>query len=247
MNGCRIALLLVVIGLFAPCARAAQRQVLLGHVPAAVTGLTPSGRLPVSQSMNLAIALPLRNTEALAGLLKDLYDPASPLYHQFLTPEQFTERFGPAVEDYAALAAFAKSNGLEVTATHPNRALLDVKGSVADVEKLFHVSMRVYPHPTEARTFFSPDVEPSVDAPVQILRISGMDSYWLPHPMHHSVPADRARNAAPNAGSGPSGSYRGYDFRKAYAPGVTLDGAGQKVGLLQFDGYYSNDIAAYVS
>ncbi len=30
-------------------------------------------------------------------------------------------------------------------------------------------------------------------------------------------------------------------------PGVTLNGAGQTVGLLQFDGYYSNDIATYES
>ena len=28
-------------------------------------------------------------------------------------------------------------------------------------------------------------------------------------------------------------------------PGTTLTGAGQMVGLLQFDGYYANDIAAY--
>ena len=37
----------------------------------------------------------------------------------------------------------------------------------------------------------------------------------------------------------------GNDFRAAYAPGVTLDGTGQKVGLLEFDGYYASDITAY--
>ena len=44
-----------------------------------------------------------------------------------------------------------------------------------------------------------------------------------------------------------SGSYFGDDFRNAYVPGMTLTGAGQTVGLLQFDGYYSNDIAAYAA
>ncbi len=37
----------------------------------------------------------------------------------------------------------------------------------------------------------------------------------------------------------------GSDFRKAYLPGVTLTGAGQTLGLLEFDGYYTNDIASY--
>ena len=34
----------------------------------------------------------------------------------------------------------------------------------------------------------------------------------------------------------------GNDFRAAYVPGVTLTGAGQTVGLLQFEsGFYQND------
>jgi len=39
----------------------------------------------------------------------------------------------------------------------------------------------------------------------------------------------------------------GKDFRAAYLPGVTLTGAGQTVGLLEFDGYYASDISTYES
>ena len=39
----------------------------------------------------------------------------------------------------------------------------------------------------------------------------------------------------------------GNDFRAAYVPGVTLNGAGQMVGLLQFDGYTASDITYYES
>ncbi len=39
----------------------------------------------------------------------------------------------------------------------------------------------------------------------------------------------------------------GDDFRAAYVPGTSLTGAGQTVGLLQFDGFYPSDIAAYES
>jgi subtilase family serine protease len=41
------------------------------------------------------------------------------------------------------------------------------------------------------------------------------------------------------------GSYIGNDFRDAYAPGVSLDGSGQLVGLFELDGYYPADIATY--
>ena len=46
-------------------------------------------------------------------------------------------------------------------------------------------------------------------------------------------------------GSGPGGLFAGKDFRSAYAPGTTLDGTGQRVGLLQFDGYNGRDITNY--
>lgn len=47
------------------------------------------------------------------------------------------------------------------------------------------------------------------------------------------------------SGSGSEGLFVGADFRRAYVPGLTLTGAGQIVGLLELDGYYSNDIVTY--
>jgi len=197
--------------------------------------------------MNLALALPPRHQDALTQLLHDLYDPASPRYRQYLTPAQFAEQFGPTQEDYQALINFARLNGLKVTATHPNRVLLDVEGAVPDIERTFNITLRTYQHPTEGRIFHAPDVEPSVDAPVALLDISGLDDYSIPRPHLKRRPAGlkQANNATPNSGSGGSGGYAGGDFRAAYVPGTALTGAGQSVGLLQFDGYYASDIAAY--
>jgi subtilase family serine protease len=227
-------------------AQSVQMQSLQGHVPAVVAGLQPVGRLPSTNVLHLAIALPLRNRDALANLVQRLYDPASPDYHHYLTPDQFTGRFGPSQEDYQALSNFANANGLTVTATHPNRTLLDVSGSVADVEKTFHVVLHVYQHPTEDRTFFAPDVEPSLDLTVPVLHIGGLDTYALPRPAWLKVnAANNGGNPNQLSGSGPSGNYMGYDFRAAYAPGVTLTGAGQNVGLLECDSFYPNDIRSY--
>jgi hypothetical protein len=197
--------------------------------------------------LNLAIGLPLRNQQELDTLLQQLYDPASPNYRRYLTPEQFTERFGPTEKDYQAVMDFAKSNGLTVTVMYPNRVLLDVAGTVADIQKTFHLTMRVYRHPREARDFYAPDVEPSVDLGVPILHVSGLDNYSLPHPNSKLRPAGATANATPNSGTGPGGTYRGSDFRTAYVPGTSLTGTGQTVGLLQFDGFYASDIATYAS
>jgi len=77
--------------------------------------------------------------------------------------EEFTARFGPSQEDYAAVIHFAEANGLTVVGTSRNRMNLDVSGPVANIEAAFHLTMGVYQHPTENRTFFAPDREPTPD------------------------------------------------------------------------------------
>ncbi len=228
--------------------QASETRVLQGHVPHAITklNLLPVDRLPGTNRLYLAIGLPLRNRENLDNLIHQIYDPASPNYHHYLTPEQFTEMFGPTPRDYQAVIDFARSHGFTIAAAHPNRVLLDVNASVADIERAFHVTMRVYRHPTEARTFYAPDAEPSIGLAVPILDISGLDNYIVPHPMSlKPTPRTQRANETPAAGSGPGGTYMGSDFRAAYVPGVSLTGTGQIVGLVEFDGYYASDITSY--
>jgi uncharacterized repeat protein (TIGR01451 family) len=226
-------------------ANAAPLQVLTNHVPAAVKtmNLKPVGALPDATRLKLAISLPVRDQAGLDKFLKDIYDPASPNYRHYLTPAQFTEKFGPTAADYAALVKFANDNGLAVTKEHPNRLLLSVEASVADIRRVFHVQIRTYNHPTEARQFYAPDGEPTLDLTVPILHISGLDNYVIPHPAGlRKVPIGNGR---PLNGSGPGGTYLGSDFRNAYAPGVVLTGAGQNVALFEYDGYFTSDIVAY--
>lgn len=220
------------------------KKELSGHVPPVIQRLAAKSRLPGTNVLDLAIGLPVRNPEELSELLRELYDPASPNFHQFLTPPEFAARFGPTVADYEAVAAFARSSGLTVRKQHPNRLLLDVEGPADAVERAFNVTLRTYRHPTEARDFFAPDTPPQVAANLAIADVSGLENFTAPFPLSHLRPA-AAGGAAPNSGSGPSGTYRGYDFRAAYVPGTPLNGVGQAVALVEFDGYYSNDIASY--
>src|SRR5579863_1636239 len=172
-------------------------QLLTGHVPDLVAESKRVGPVDRSERIDLAVGLPLRNQEQLEAFLTQLIDPASPQFHQYLTPEQFAERFGPTVEDYQAVMDFAKANGLQVTTLFPNRVVLDVEGTVANIEKALHVTMRVYNHPTEARTFYAPDTEPSLDLTVAVLHIGGLDNYALPHPKLKEMPASKTPGATP--------------------------------------------------
>jgi kumamolisin len=202
------------------------------------------GQLPATRTLKLNLALPLRNQAELEDLLQRLSDPKSASYHQFLTVEQFTERFGPTQEDYDAVIHFAQENGLRVTGTAPNRMIVDVTGSVANIERAFHVTMGEYQHPTEPRTFFAPDREPTADLAVPLWHVTGLDNYSIPHPA--SLRQDAS--AKPNTtGSGPSGYFIGSDMRAAYYGGTALTGTGQSVGLLEFAGYNEADVTHYFS
>jgi len=104
--------------------------------------------------------------------LREIYDPSSPNFRRYLSSAEFADRFGPTEKDYEAVIAFAKSNGLTVTATHPNRTLLDVNAAVADIQKAFQINLHVYQHPKEARTFYAPDAEASLNLSVPVLSIA---------------------------------------------------------------------------
>ncbi|HEY3856986.1 MAG TPA: MBG domain-containing protein [Verrucomicrobiae bacterium] len=244
----RLIILFAILGLLtlrqnAFAQQNAEKHVLRKEAPSAALA-RPVGKPAPTDSLRIAISLPLRNREALDELLKRLYDPGSPDYRQYLTPGQFTANFGPTEEDYQSVINFAQSFGLSIEKTHDNRLLLDVRGKVADLERAFHVTLRTYQHPSEARQFRAPEAEPWVDPKLPIQEVIGLSDYVLLRPTAHRKPVKTQSGAA--GGSSPiAGDFIGQDFRNAYAPGVSLTGAGQRVGLFEADGYYSADIDNY--
>jgi subtilase family serine protease len=235
------------LALLAVPVSAADRHLLDTRVPAAAH-LPMLSRLPATDRLQLAIGLPLRHPDILTNLLHQLYDPTSPNFHQYLAPAQFTEQFGPTEADYQRVKDYAAANHLEVVGTYGNRALVDVSGSVADIERTFQVHLGNYQHPTEQRTFFGPDVRPTVEAGQPISFVVGLDNYIIPRPRSLPKPiASISHQSNNDSGSGTNNEYLGKDFRTAYVPGSSLDGAGQVVGLFELDGYTPGDITKYES
>jgi subtilase family serine protease len=210
-------------------------------------------RLPETQSMRIDIVLPLRDQAGLDSFLRELYDPSSPSYRHFLTVQEFTAKFGPTQADYDAVVGYAKAHGLAVVGGSRDGMDVQAEGSVGSIERAFHVSMGVYQHPTESRTYFAPDREPMVDLPFQLWHISGLDNFSIPHPLYvkksdyaaaHGLNANALVSHA-TTGSGPSASFLGSDMRAAYYGGTALTGAGQNLGLFEYLGTDLADLTTY--
>lgn len=229
---------------------ALAQSVMTHHVREAVrTGqAAPVGRLSQSQILQLDIVLPLRDPAGLKSFLSDVYNPKSPNFQQFVTPEEFTARFGPTQEQYDEVLSFARTYGLAVVGGSRDGMDVQVKGTVGAIETAFHVSMNTYQHPTENRIFFGADREPTPNLTFNLWHVSGLDNFSIPKPRfvnknqyaaaHGKYPEQVVSHAT--TGSGPSASFLGSDMRAAYYGGTALTGAGQNLGLLE---YYGTDIA----
>jgi subtilase family serine protease len=205
------------------------------------------GHMNPTQNLELTLVLQHRNQPELDQLLRDLYDRNNPAYRHFLTVEQFTERFGPTREDYETVKSWARENGLKILSTARNRQILRVSGNVQAIEAALNVQMSVYQHPTENRTFFAPDREPTPRLSVRLWSIGGLDNFSTPKPMFTRRPANASSVPPATTGSCPSSSFCGSDMRAAYytAGGGTMDGTGQSVGIFNFIGTDLNDLTTY--
>ncbi|MGI4789101.1 MAG: protease pro-enzyme activation domain-containing protein [Janthinobacterium lividum] len=214
---------------------------LAGHVPTAVVAHSHLlGRVVSTETIGLALTLPLRNQAALSDLLTRLYTPGDPLYGQYLTSDEFTARFGPTESDYAAVAAAAKRLGLQVTGTHPNRLILDVSGPANVVESAFSLHLQRYQN-ASGRVFRAPDANPALPTGLfgRLSQVIGLDNAVLLHPHLHPALGSRS-------GSGPGGGLTPADILTAYSLQNTgATGAGQTIALFELDGYTPTDIAAY--
>ncbi len=228
----------------------AQQPLMTRHTRDEVTSRVAPlvAHMSATQNLRIVMVLQHRNQTELDQFLKDVYDRSNPSYRHFLTVEQFTEKFGPTREDYEALKTWAKENGLRIDGTSRNRMILPVVGSVQNIEKALHVTMGVYQHPTEKRTFFAPDREPVPNTPVRLWSIGGLDNFSRPTPSFsrrdpNTVDADSVIANA-TTGSCPSKSFCGSDMRAAYYGG-TLTGTGQSVGIFEFIGTDLADLTTY--
>ncbi len=147
----------------------------------ACTALAPANSLagqPLSDALpaHLGIALKLPDQAALTDLIAQQSDPESPLYHQWLTPAQFGERFGLGDARYAELGQWIAAAGFRVT-SFPNRLFFEATGTVGAVRRLLNVQpvWAVQPDGRLFRTYTgTPEIPERFGA--DVLHIAGLDT-----------------------------------------------------------------------
>jgi len=151
-------------------------------------------------------------------------------FRQFLTPQQFASCLG------LRSRITTRSSPLPGRGAGGNRhqrqpTLLQVEGTVRDVEKCLRLNLHAYRHPTEDRTFHAPDAEPSLDLQVQ----SCPSAVWMTStfsPMRlRTTFFSGTQERRLHYGLGAKGYWLA-GFPGGLCAGVSLDGAGEAIGTL---------------
>ncbi len=105
------------------------------------------GAAPASLAMDHMMLVLNRSPEqeaALETLLAQQQDKTSPNYHNWLTPEQFGQQFGPSDQDIQAITSWLQSHGFQNVSVANGRTTIDFSGTAGQVQVAFHTSMHKY-------------------------------------------------------------------------------------------------------
>ncbi len=171
---------------------------------------------------------------ALDALVAAQQNPASPLYHQWLTPAQFGAQFGAAASDITAVETWLQQQGFTVDSVSNSRDRIHFSGTAALVESAFGASLHYFT--SGSQTHFAPASELTVPSALasSVLAITNLSDY---RPRTH-VKVSTAQLAGPNFTSSQTGNHyltpgdiaTIYDIPPAYSAGYT--GTNQAIAIV---------------
>ena len=159
-------------------------------------------------------------------LLEEQRDPSSPNYRQWLTPEQFGDRFGLTSGDYAVVTAWLESHGLHIEYAARARNWVAFSGAARDVEQAFHTHIHRYL--VDGQSHFANSTPVSIPAAFSGIAggIRGLDDFWRVAPA--AMPDNTSGSGVHQLAPGDWATI--YDVSPLYAMGI--DGTGQRIGIL---------------
>ena len=168
--------------------------------------------------------------DILNQLVEAQNNPESPYYHQWLTPEQYGERFGVSDSDAAQVVVWLQEQGMQVEELTAGRRSIIFTGTAAQVQATFHTPIHIYKIGDEVHHANVNDPEIPA-ALVQV--VGGVVSLHDFHsePMHVMV-----RKPAPDLSSGgayylaPADFATIYDLNPLYQQ--SINGNGQSIAIV---------------
>ena len=101
------------------------------------------GNLPL-QGMALVFSRSPAQQAALDALVKAQQNPASPLYHHWITPAQYAAQFGAAQADIDAAEGWLQQHGFSVDSVTPNHVRIIFSGTATQFASAFGVPLHNY-------------------------------------------------------------------------------------------------------
>ncbi len=222
-----------------------QAVTLVGNHPAEVASLRPMAHANSAAQLSMQVTLGLRNRGELDQLLRDQQDPASPSYHRWLTPAQFTARFGPSQQDLDAVAQWLGAQGLKITATSLAQRYLRFSGAVTDAERAFGTNIMVFGDGTAYSNITDPVIPARLGGVISA--IGGLDNFLHSMAVSNSPVSPQPAAAASGWSAGSlelldSGPALPVSGRGAIAPApdVTIGGV-TAFGPADFYSFYDED------
>ncbi len=125
------------------------------------------GPYGADQMLRVVFALKPPHLAEEEQFLNQLQDRDSPLFHKYLSEQEWNQRFAPSAQDEQAVAAWAQSQGLTITQRYPNRLLVDVEAPVPIIEKALDVTINRYQ--LGSASYYSNDRDPAL--PTQLIGV----------------------------------------------------------------------------
>jgi subtilase family serine protease len=191
-------------------------------------------------SLSVDLVPRMQNPTGLLQYANSVNDPHSGMYRHFLTPQEIGDKYGASQASYDASVKYFQSQGLSV-ATWPQRMLLHVTGSQANMEAALHTSFAWYRNGTSV--FLAPAVTP---APPNSAGVVGAANIVMhPQTFTNHVAASGGPSNGLTYGYSPQQIAAAFDYTGAYAAGYT--GAGITTGVIGTGGMSPDDVPAYKS
>ena len=146
------------------------------------------GHYEPTNMLRLAIILVPPHPVEEGQFLEQLQDKKSPQFHQYLTPAEWTARFGPSVEDEQAVADWARSQGFTITYRSKHRMVVDVEAPAGLIEKVLGVTINTYQVPnadgTAGELKYSADRDPLLPSGIAAVvgSVQGLNSFERVYP-----------------------------------------------------------------
>jgi subtilase family serine protease len=210
------------------------------------------GPVDQNQPISVILALPLSDPQGAAEFVRHVSKPGDPLFHQYLTPEEFAAKYGANAVDYAALKQWATNNGLTVAHESLARTCLTVRGSMARLQTLFKTQLNNY-RSADGNQFYSAASRPTVPDEIAprvtgvIGLTNGAQNAALAKP--YKVLGENAAlptKAPDSGGTGPGGSYSPADLRTCYQIPGYGDLVPQSVAVFEQGGFSPSDVTVYL-